>query len=90
MGWLQVQLSRRQSHDLLAMAPVELMRFICNEETVSIRTYGFNVLKPIPVSHEEEEESLHLSSQLRADQMPNPPREVQLTDDFFLDSHHHV
>lgn len=52
MGWLQVRLSRRQSHDLLAMAPVELMRFICNEETVSIRTYGFNVLKPIPVSHE--------------------------------------
>ena len=30
------------------------------------------------------------SSQLRADQMPGPPREVQLTNDFFLDSHHHV
>ena len=30
------------------------------------------------------------SSQLRADQMPGPPREVQLTNDFCLDSHHHV
>ena len=30
------------------------------------------------------------SSQLRADQMPGPPREVQLTNDFFLASHHHV
>ena len=29
-------------------------------------------------------------SQLRADQMPGPPREVQLTHDFLLDSHHHV
>ena len=28
------------------------------------------------------------SSQLRADQMPGPPREIQLTNDFCLDSHH--
>ena len=28
------------------------------------------------------------SSRLRADQMPGPPQEVQLTNDFFLDSHH--
>ena len=39
---------------------------------------------------EEEEKSYIIFGQFRADQMPGPPREVQLTYKFFLDSHHHV
>ena len=39
---------------------------------------------------EKKKKNYIFSSQLRADQMPGPPREVQLTNDFFLDSHHHV
>ena len=38
----------------------------------------------------KKERNYIFSSQLRADQMPGPPWEVQLTNDFFLDSQHRV
>ena len=46
--------------------------------------------RPSPGVHQKKKNHYICSSQLRADQMPGPPREVQLTNDFCLDSHHHV